>query len=123
VTEAQKILSDLSKEVCRCAPAREICLPCRARRVGPGRRPDVNDSDHKVAMFRVQQRLKEALEKRTKAAFVSTHEIYGIVAEEFKELGDALHANNRDQFMEELVDLCVGCMHGIASQSAGAVEW
>jgi len=86
-------------------------------------RPSVTDMYHKVAQLRVQQKLKERLEKRGKHAFISTHEIYGIVAEEFKELGDALQANDREAFVSELVDICVGALHGIASHYSGALEW
>lgn len=49
-------------------------------------------------------------------AFASSHEIYGVIAEEFnKELLDALHANDDIQFRKELIDIAVGAIFGIAS--------
>ena len=47
--------------------------------------------------------------------FVDKHQIYGIVAEELKELMDALHGNDIDGMKRELKDIAVAAIWGIAS--------
>lgn len=71
----------------------------------------------------VRAHLTVKIIEKGSGAFVSTHEIYGVIAEEFeKELLDALHANNRKQFVRELLDVAASAIYGLASFDAGAVE-
>lgn len=47
---------------------------------------------------------------------VSRHEAYGILAEEFKELMDAIHGNEpHAQYEGELYDIAVACIFELAS--------
>ena len=57
---------------------------------------------------------------------VSRHEIYGLLAEEFKELLDALqgHGNEaRAEFHDELLDIGVGVVHALCSLKSGKMDW
>jgi hypothetical protein len=47
--------------------------------------------------------------------YESTHEIYGIIAEEYHELILELHSNRTEDFIFELEDLAVAAIWGIAS--------
>lgn len=76
------------------------------------------------AFNRLEEKLKKRLLEKGTKSLTSTHEIYGILAEEFnKELLDALHSNNQDQFEEELVDIAVGCIVGIMSRYDKGLDW
>ncbi len=56
------------------------------------------------------------LQEKGDGAYAGPHECYGIIAEEFeKELLDALHANDRQAFRKELLDIAVACAIGMAS--------
>lgn len=54
--------------------------------------------------------------------FVSSHEILGIVSEEFDELKDSVRKNDLDEFEEELFDVAVACIWGLVSKKLG-VHW
>ena len=48
-------------------------------------------------------------------ALVSPHEIFGCLAEEFTEAQDEMHANNDKKFADELLDIAVAAILGVAS--------
>ena len=54
--------------------------------------------------------------------FASSHEILGIITEEYDELKDAVHDNDRDQIIHELLDLAVPAVFAIACVKTGEVE-
>ena len=54
---------------------------------------------------------------------VSRHEIYGLVAEEWKELTDELQSRGINDFYSELLDLAVACLHGMVSIRTGKMDW
>ena len=64
---------------------------------------------------RIKQKTASKLEKKGDSAYVGTHETYGIIAEEFYELLKAMHENNTVNFDEELLDIAVACVIGMAS--------
>lgn len=64
----------------------------------------------------------DRLEEKGIHSFSSTHEILGIVDEEHSELKDAVRSNNKIEVRNELLDIVVACLHGIASLDKG-VDW
>ncbi len=58
--------------------------------------------------------LKECIENKGRGALVSTHEIAGVLAEESREVLDALRANALEEFKAKLLDLAVACGFGVA---------
>ncbi len=70
------------------------------------------------AIERVKYKMRKRIEEKGAGLFVDPHQIYGIVAEEFKETMDALHKNNLDGMKDELVDIAVAAIWGIASIEA-----
>jgi len=67
-------------------------------------------------LMMVNQKLYFRLRQKGLDAYSGPHESYGIIAEEFnKELLDALHSNNTENFKEELLDIIVACVVSYAS--------
>ena len=78
-------------------------------------RPEVEQDIIEMALDRLKKKLAYRLEQKGRAAWVSTHEIKGLVDEEIDELKDACHKNNILDFEEELLDIAVAAVFGLAS--------
>ena len=85
----------------------------------PALSPDTLESCIGVMRKKLDERLKE----KGEGAWLSTHEILGIVSEEFHELQHAVHENNRSQVYWELLDIAVACIFGMACLGEGTVDW
>jgi NTP pyrophosphatase (non-canonical NTP hydrolase) len=70
-------------------------------------------------------KLEYRLRKKGYGAYASKHEILGILTEEYKELIDAVQSQpvvgGKNSVREELLDIAVGCLFGIASIDCGAI--
>lgn len=55
------------------------------------------------------------IKEKGQGAFSGPHEIYGVLAEEVNELLDAIHENDKEQVVNELYDVAVTALFGIAS--------
>jgi hypothetical protein len=66
----------------------------------------------------VTQGIGKKIEKHGRGAWVSRHETFGILDEEYEEVKDELRSNDLNKFAEELVDVAVVCIFGIASMVA-----
>jgi NTP pyrophosphatase (non-canonical NTP hydrolase) len=62
----------------------------------------------------LSSKIKSRLIEKGRGAFVSTHEILGIITEEYYELVDAVRSDVVDDVRSELLDIAVGCIFGIA---------
>jgi hypothetical protein len=60
-------------------------------------------------------RLTEALKKHGIGAFISYHEVYGILDEEVTEFKAAVHNNNLEEAYSELLDVAQVALFAIAS--------
>ena len=67
------------------------------------------------AIDAVKKKINFRLDQKGDGLFVDKHQIYGIVAEEVKELMDALHGNDIEGMKRELKDIAVAALWGIAS--------
>ena len=67
------------------------------------------------ATLLVMQHTEARLKEKGDGAYAGPHECYGIIAEEFKELLDAVQANDSMAECEELIDIAVACIIGLAS--------
>ena len=56
-------------------------------------------------------------------SLASSHEILGILTEEFHELVDAVKSNDPINVRRELIDIAVGCLLGIGCIDAGTLDW
>lgn len=68
------------------------------------------------AIQTIRDKIEYRLNKKGKGDYIGTHETYGIIAEEFYELMIAMHGNNARDFVEELLDIAVACVIGMASE-------
>lgn len=71
------------------------------------------------ALNRFDLHFNDARQSKGLAAFASIHEILGIVTEEYGELIDAIHKNSKELTREELLDIVVACVFGVACIDAG----
>lgn len=86
-------------------------------------RPRVPDVVIDRVLAAVRENLQGRMAKKGRGSFVSSHEIYGILAEELnKELLDEVHANNPNQIQKELIDIAVGSIFALASYEVGGVK-
>ena len=86
-------------------------------------RIQVTDEEIELAVNKVRSMLEGRLRQKGKGTFASTHEIYGVIAEEFDELGDELRNNNSEAFKNELMDIAVGAIFGVACIDAMKTDW
>ena len=71
----------------------------------------------------VHNKMASRLNQKGYGAWLSRHEILGILQEEYIETVDAVHDGELDELKEELIDLAVGCMFGIACINQGTLDW
>lgn len=75
----------------------------------------ISDADIDEVCRIVRQWMASRLEKHGRGAFVSPHEILGVVAEEYDELLEAVRKDSVSLVMAELTDVAVACLFGLAS--------
>lgn len=57
-------------------------------------------------------------------SFASNHEIFGIIKQETSEYENAIHQRASDsEKIEELLDIAVACLFGVASIKSGGIDW
>lgn len=77
---------------------------------------DAIDALVKKLFFRVDQ--------KGLGAYASGHEILGIIQDEVYEFRDEVHGRGSDDAkVQELLDIAVGAIWGIASITSGGVDW
>jgi hypothetical protein len=57
--------------------------------------------------------------KKGEGAAISTHEVYGLLAEEMDELMEAMRDDDASHFYDELMDIAVAALHGAVSLRSG----
>ena len=78
-------------------------------------RQEIKNTQISNSVQELSSELVRRLKEKGSGAFVSTHEILGIVTEEYHELVDAVRSDVVDDVRDELLDIAVGCIFGIAS--------
>ena len=63
---------------------------------------------------KVKAQLLKCLRQKGFGAFTSSHEVLGVLEEEFCELKDAIRDNNIKNVKEELFDIAVGAIFSLA---------
>lgn len=68
--------------------------------------------------------MRDRIEEKGRGAFVSSHEILGILTEEMTEFTEAVHAKSSDEEkIAELTDIAVAALIGITSIRCGGTQW
>lgn len=86
-------------------------------------RMDVPESCIRIAEALFHESLKFRLNQKGTGTFKSTHEILGILTEEYKELLDAVQGNSVDKVRAELLDIAVGSVFSVACILADSIDW
>lgn len=80
----------------------------------------------KRSMEELERNIKRRLEEKGRGSFASSHEILGIITEEYQELIQEITKHGewkRVNVCNELMDIAVACVFGAACIEAGAVDW
>lgn len=86
-------------------------------------RKQIEENEITISMAEIHLKLKKRLQTYGNGTFASKHEILGIIAEEYHELVEAVKNEDLNNVKEELLDIAVGCLFGIACINAKGVEW
>lgn len=86
-------------------------------------RKQVDKQFREYALGLVKHKMEMRLKHRGEVTFSSQHEILGIITEEFHELVEAVRNNDRSELIEELLDVAVGCVFGLACICADTTDW
>lgn len=66
--------------------------------------------------------LKRRLAEKGRGSFISPHEILGAVQVELRQVEEAIYVKEPRRISEELLDVAVGCVFGVASMKAQAKQ-
>ena len=86
-------------------------------------RPETTPQNVNASNKEVYQKWMERLQTKGPHIFASSHEILGVVTEEFYELIDAVKSNDIDNVEKELVDIAVARLQGLASIKSNEMDW
>ena len=78
------------------------------------------------AVTETRRALDDRLDEKGYGSFASRHEIQGILAEEMKEILDEIHSQedaDHGHLAEELKDLAVGAIFGLACIRSNTLDW
>ena len=86
-------------------------------------RSQIKDETIRVAHSKVLTKLRMRLQEKGAGAWLSRHELLGIIVEEYDELIDAVHGKSLIEVKKELEDLGVSCTFAIACIDSNALDW
>jgi len=90
----------------------------------PNQRHQLKTADLTKAARDTTLKLFFRADQKGMGAMASSHEILGIIEDEVQEYRDEVHAKADAQLkIEELKDIAVACLFGIASIESGGVDW
>ena len=86
-------------------------------------RKEVDIKFRECSLNMVRDKLQLRLNQRGTKTFASKHEILGIITEEYHELIEAVKNNDKHEFIEEILDVAVACVYGLACTIADTTDW
>ncbi len=86
-------------------------------------RQQITQRQAKQADSVVRMKLIDRLNEKGYGALLSRHEILGVLTEEYHEAVKAVESQSIQDVRDELIDLAVGCIFGIACIEANALDW
>lgn len=87
-------------------------------------RADVSDKALELAVKTVREHLHMRVGAKGPGGFISSHEILGVLYEELAEYQEEVHLKaSPSRKLEELTDIAVAALFGIASINSGATQW
>ncbi len=82
-----------------------------------------NGGSTESALKAVRDALEMRLEEKGYHTYSSSHEISGIMTEEYDEMKEAIHRNDNGQLRKELIDIAVASIWGIVSIDVDGLDW
>jgi phosphoribosyl-ATP pyrophosphohydrolase len=86
-------------------------------------RVKLTDEQIDSAFDAFDSKLHEVLFKKGLGTFASKHEILGSMTEEYNEVINAVHTKDNENLQEELLDVAVVAIFGLACLKANTVDW
>jgi hypothetical protein len=83
----------------------------------------MKDGDIDNAISAILEMLSNRLDEKGRGIFISSHEILGIVAEEYAEFTKAVEDNDVAGQRSELIDIAVAAILGVVARSTGKMDW
>lgn len=77
-------------------------------------RATISDSELADAYTVLIEALQLRLHQKGRGSFASIHEVFGIIAEEYNELAEAVHSSNINDIRSELLDIAVPALFAVA---------
>jgi len=87
------------------------------------KRPNVSKKARAVAIEFVASELRRRMAEKGPGTFSSTHEILGVIDEEYNELREAVHRNEMIDIEKELADIAVACIFSLACIHEDHLSW
>lgn len=85
-------------------------------------REQITQEKIEMALKIVEETLKYRLDEKGYGTFCSSHEVLGVLTEEFYELVEAVKSNDIMKVEKELIDVAVGALFGIACILQNSVD-
>jgi len=86
-------------------------------------RPQIESREVNAAWGELREKIISRLTEKGWGSWVSRHEVLGFLTEEYHEAVEAVHVGTEDQFRDELLDIAVGCIFGIACIDSKGLDW
>ncbi|KKK76327.1 hypothetical protein LCGC14_2864760 [marine sediment metagenome] len=86
-------------------------------------RPQIETTTINEAEREITEKLFERLKEKGYGTWLSRHEIFGIFKEEEYELVKAIHGESIERVKQELIDVAVACIFGVACINSDKLDW
>ena len=87
-------------------------------------RPEITVSDLNMVITVLQRHMAEVLNRKGPGAFISSHEILGVLTDERSETIAAIQSKSGlDAIRHELLDEATTALFGVACIDAGTLDW
>jgi len=86
-------------------------------------RKTISQETLKTSICQISDKTDFRLKQKGYHAWQSTHEILGIITEEYWELQEAIKNNDKDAIKKELIDIGVACHFGVACIDENTLDW
>lgn len=86
-------------------------------------RPQITPEEINRGITALSVKLAKRLNEKGMGAFVSRHEILGVLVEEMSELTETVQCGTTNDVGDELLDVAVGAVFGFVCINACKVDW
>ena len=86
-------------------------------------RVEITAAERQRAVASFFEKLEWRIKQKGPRSFASSHEVLGIITEEYGELIEAVKANDPEAVVRELHDIGVAAIFAVASAEAGGFDW